>query len=100
MKIISKQLENNQEQIKNENFIDYVLNTVLKITKNDKSFSTEKKIEHIENENNELKNKIKKNNVLLKQSLEMEKTISNKLKDIDEYNFNLKSRLLEILGTE
>ena len=101
MKIIStKPAWKREQKENNEDFLSTVLNQVFAIAKNDKNFSSKEKNSGMEKEISSLHAKVVKQKKLLDQANKIQDETSKKLKDIDEQNFAMKSRLLEILGSE
>ena len=89
-----------EQKENNEDFLSTVLNQVFAIAKTDKHFSVKDKSDMVENEIKLLGAKVVKQKKLLDKAKVIEDETAKKLKDIDEQNFAMKSRLLEILGSE
>jgi len=90
-----------QEQKENNgDFLSTVLDNVFAIAKTDKNFSSKEKSSQVDNEIKSLNAKVVKQQNLLDQANKIEKETAKKIKNIDEQNFAMKSRLLEILGSE
>jgi len=101
MRIIETVPKWKQEQKENnEDFLSTVLNQVFAIAKQDKNFSSKRKNDNLDEEIKTLETKIKKQQNLLEQAKKIEDETFKKVKDLDEQNFAMKSRLLEILGSE
>jgi len=100
MKITYTVPKYNREHKQNENFLSDVLDHVFSICKNDPNFSVKNKTDEIDSKINLLNSKIKKQLNLLEQATKIEENTNRQLKDINEQNFSMKARLLEILGSE
>jgi len=89
-----------REQRKNRDFLSTVLNHVFAIAKTDKNFSVREENMKLDDKIKSLNTKVVKQQKLLDQANTIESETTRKIKDLDEQNFAMKSRLLEILGSE
>ena len=89
-----------QEHKQNGDFLSNVLDRVFAISKRDKSFSMKSQHETLDLELTKFKEKNKKQEKLLAQAATMTKDTDRRLKDINEQNFSMKTKLLELLGNE
>ena len=101
MKVMETVPKWKQEQKENnEDFLSTVLNHIFAIAKSDKNFSVKKNNGKVDEEIKSLHAKVVKQQKLLDQANKIENETVKKIKDLDEQNFAMKSRLLEILGSE
>lgn len=91
---------NSEQKENNEDFLSIVLNHIFAIAKSDKNFSIQEKSDKVKEEIESLNEKVVKQQKLLDQANTIEHETMKKIKDLDEQNFAMKSRLLEILGSE
>ena len=89
-----------REHKQNGDFLSNILDRIFAISRKDKSFSIKKKITNLDSEISILEEKVKSQRDLLKKANQIEEETSTRIKDINEQNFSMKSRLLEILGSE
>jgi len=89
-----------REQRKNRDFLSTVLNHVFAIAKTDKNFSVREENMKLDDRIKSLNTKVVKQQKLLDQANGIQSETTRKIKDLDEQNFAMKSRLLEILGSE
>ena len=88
------------EHKQNEKFLSTVLDKIFAISKQDDSFSIKNKNVKLDGEIKRLISKCNKQKSLLEKANQIETDINKKITDIEEQNFSMKSRLLEILGSE
>lgn len=100
MEIIKSNTAMNLEQRKNGDFLTTILDSIFAISKNDKNFSVRDKSDKISNKIGDLTKKINEKQTLLDKALMIEKNTLKTLKDYEEQNTSLKTKLLEILGGE
>lgn len=100
MKIFTSVPNFKREHKKNEDFLSEVLDRIFLISKNDPFFSSKNKTEHIDTQLKEIKTKLKNKKTLLKKSSIIESDLTKAVNDLDDQNYKMKIRLLEILGSE
>lgn len=100
MKIFTSVPDFKQEHKKNEDFLSEVLDRIFLISKTDPFFASKNKTEHIDLQLKETKIKVNKKKDLLKKSNLIESDLSKAVNDLDDQNYKMKVRLLEILGSE
>ncbi len=95
MKIVSE--SNNLES---KELLSQVLLRIFSVCKTDPGFPLKEKLIEIEGEIDSLKTKLIKQDSLLTQSSNIRQDLDIRIKGIEEKNFDIKSRLLEELGSE
>jgi len=89
-----------REHKKNGDFLSEVLDRIFLISKTDPLFASKNNTEKIDLQIKEIEMKIKKKQVLINKSLNLEKDVSKAVSNLEEQNHTMKVRLLEILGSE
>jgi len=79
--------------------IDRIIEQILMICKFDKNFINEN-IDDIDRDIEEIKNKIKNKNGILNKSNDIRKLLKNKISELENKNFEIKTNLLDYLGAE
>ena len=77
-----------------------IVNRIFAICKNDSNFPLKNEMENVDDRILQIKNKITKQDELLKQSSEIKKDLIQRIEVIDDSNNRLQMRLLESLGSE
>lgn len=95
MEVINESLE-----VENKEVLPQILMRIFSVCKVDPDFPLKGQIESIELETNTINSKLKKQEVLIKKVIAMRDDLSNRLQDRRQDNFEIKSRLLEELGSE
>lgn len=95
MEVFSESLK-----IENKEMLPQILMRIFSVCKADPSFPLKEQINSVEGEVDALNVKIAKNEKLLTQTNSLRDDLSNRLQNIRQRNFELKSRLLEELGSE
>lgn len=95
MKVISETLI-----LENKDMLPQILMRIFAVCKADSNFPLKTKINLIEGEVDALNQKIKRQKVLVDQTLNMRDDLSKRLQTLRQENFELKSHLLEELGSE
>jgi septal ring factor EnvC (AmiA/AmiB activator) len=85
---------------KRKEILPEIFSRMFAICKYDKSYSRSEQLEGIDQEILEMKRKIDKKESLIRQSEQMKETFTSKLTMLDESNDDLRSQLLESLGSE
>lgn len=91
--------ENSTFEQKKELF-PQILMRIFSVCKNDPDFPLKEQMIFIESEAESLNQKIKKQEEVLNQIEDVRTTLSQKLQNLRQSNFELKSKLLEELGSE
>lgn len=100
MKIIKTNVQEDWEQkYKREEFTDRIIEQILMICKFDKNFMNEN-IDDMDKDIEAIKNKIKNKNEILDKSNNIKKSLKNKISELENKNFEIKTNLLEYLGAE
>lgn len=94
MEIITENLK-----IENRELFPQILMRIFSICKADKNFPLKEKINSVEKEIIMLEAQINKKNNVLKETNKLRDTLSSKLQEVRQSNFELKSKLLEELGS-
>lgn len=95
MKVINESFK-----VDNKDLLPEILMRIFSVCKADPSFPLREKFEGLEEEANDLYKRIEKQDKILKEFIELRDNSSNKLQTIRQENFELKSRLLEELGSD
>jgi hypothetical protein len=85
---------------KKKEILPEMIDKIFAVCKNDPNFHMKSKIEGIEKTSESIIVRLDKQKVLLKNGEEMEKNLLNKIDILDNNIFNMKSKLLESLGSE
>jgi len=83
----------------NKESLPQVIERLLAISKTDPNFKLRKKFAEIDSEINELEEKLEKQDKLLLQAEEIRRGLNEKNERLDEDNFDLRSSLLNSLGS-
>ena len=84
----------------NKELLPQIVNRIFAVCKTDTSFPLREKMTHVDKEINSLKEKIRKQNDLFKQSKKLTYDLDERIRILEDRNENLKERLLESLGSE
>lgn len=95
MKVISESL-----QIRNKDLLPQILMRIFTICKVDPNFPLKEKINSVEGEVDVLKEKMNRQKKLVEDTVKLRDDLSNRLQLLRQENYELKSRLLEDLGSE
>lgn len=95
MEVISESFK-----IENKDQLPQILMRIFNVCKADPSFPLKSQIDSIEDEAAIITEKIEKQDKILDQTIELRNDLSQRLQDLRRQNFELKSRLLEELGSE
>ena len=91
----------NVEHKQKKDFLSTVVNEIFLICQEDKNFKKDQtKVKDVDQNLNELKQRVSKQNSLIKKSEELKSDFKKKLTLIDNANFKMRARLLESLGSE
>ena len=85
---------------KKKEFLPEMIDKIFAICKNDPNFHMKSKINNIENSVKEINFKVSKQNKLLEKGEGIEKDLLKKISILDNNIFDMKSKLLESLGSE
>lgn len=94
------QVINEESKIENNELFPQILMRIFSVCKNDKNFPLKEKISQVESEIVLLEKQIEKQNKILDETVGLRDNLSLKLKEIRQENFEIKSRLLEELGSD
>jgi cell shape-determining protein MreC len=86
--------------LENKDMLPQILMRIFAVCKADSNFPLRHKIDLVEGEVDALNKKIVRQKELVNQTLKMRDDLSNRLQTLRQENFELKSRLLEELGSE
>jgi hypothetical protein len=89
----------NQQKV-NKEMLPQVVNRIFSICKSDSSFPLREKITGVDQQIFILKEKIRRQNDLFKQSKQLTHDLNERMNILEGRNSNLKERLLESLGSE
>lgn len=95
MEVINESLE-----VENKEVLPQILMRIFSVCKVDPNFPLKGQIESIEEETNAINSKLRKQEKLIKKTILLRDDLSNRLQDRRQDNFEIKSRLLEELGSE
>lgn len=95
MEIISESL-----QVENRDLLPNILMRIFAVCKADPTFPLKEQISSIESEVDALNRKINHQKKLVKQTIGLRNDLSARLQTLRQENFEMKSRLLEELGSE
>jgi len=95
MEVISESL-----QYEKADLLPQILMRIFSVCKADPNFPLKGQIASIEGESIQLQKKINHQNELLGQTMNLRDDLSNRLQSLRQSNFELKSRLLEELGSD
>jgi len=95
MEVITESFE-----LENKELLPQILMRIFSVCKVDPKFPLKKQIESIDRESKQLITKMKKHETLIKQTVALRDDLSNRLQERRQENFEIKSRLLEELGSE
>lgn len=95
MEIISESL-----QVENKELLPQVLMRIFTVCKSDPNFPLKENIKSVEGEVVALQKKIKRQRKLVEETVNLRNDLSNRLQILRQENFELKSKLLEDLGSE
>lgn len=91
---------NESSVIENKDMLPQILMRIFSVCKSDPSFPLKQKITSVEGEVVTLLTKIKKQKKLIEQTVELRDDLSERLKQKRQENFEMKSKLLEELGSD
>jgi len=100
MNIIKETLPCSSNFKNKEEFVNKIIQQVLVICKEDKSFNTNSKIKKINEYKQVLQEKNNKLNILLDKSKKIKEDMEKQLNEFEESNIKMKQRLLSQLGSE
>jgi len=89
-----------REHKKNGDFLSEVLDRIFLISKTDPLFSSKNNTKQLDLQLKDKKLKIKRKKELLQKSLNIESDMIKAVTNLEEQNYTMKVRLLEILGSE
>jgi septal ring factor EnvC (AmiA/AmiB activator) len=89
----------NQKQVSKE-MLPRVINRIFSICKTDKNFPLRDQIGRVDVQIEAVKQKIRKQNDLFKQSKQLTHNLNERLNMLEQRNADLKERLIESLGSE
>ena len=95
MEVINESLK-----IENKEMLPQILLRIFSVCKADPNFQLKEKMDYIDNEVDEIELKISKQNKLVQETIDLRDNLSERLQLLRQDNFELKSRLLEELGSE
>ena len=84
----------------NKEMLPQIINRIFSICKTDTSFPLREKMREVDKEIEILKEKIRRQNGLFKQSKKLTFDLDERMQILENKNANLKERLLESLGSE
>ena len=95
MEVISESLK-----IENNDLLPQILMRIFSVCKSDPNFPLKEQFSSVEGEVDTLKMKIEKQNNLVNETVKLRDELSTRLQNLRQENFELKSRLLEELGSD
>lgn len=95
MEVISESLKYEKTDL-----LPQILMRIFSVCKADPNFPLKEQINSIEKESTQLQRKINHQKELLDQTLNLRDDLSNRLQSLRQSNFELKTRLLEELGSD
>ncbi len=95
MEIISE-----SHNLEHKELLPQILLRIFSVCKTDPNFPLKDNIKEIEGEANTLQNKLKRQTSLLDKSSVIQADLQKRVNMLEQKNFNVKSRLLEELGSE
>lgn len=95
MKVITENLK-----VENKELFPQILMRIFSICKADKNFPLKDKINLVEKEIKILEGQLNKKDTVLEETGKLRDNLSSKLQEIRQSNFELKSKLLEELGSD
>lgn len=100
MEILKTDTNSKQEHITNKETISTLLDEILLICKNDNRIFDNKKLVTLEVQENELKEKIVKQERLINDSRNIERDLELRLNETSEFISSKRNELLRLLGSE
>ena len=95
MEIVSE-----SHNLEHKELLPQILLRIFSVCKTDPNFPLKDNIKEIEGEANTLQNKLKRQTSLLDKSSVIQADLQKRVNMLEQKNFNVKSRLLEELGSE
>lgn len=95
MEIISE-----SHNLESKELLPQVLLRIFSICKTDPNFPLKERINEIEREVSTLQDKLRRQSSLLNKSASIQEDLKHRVNSLDQKNFDMKSRLLEELGSE
>lgn len=95
MEVINESLK-----IDNKEVLPQILMRIFSVCKLDPDFPLKGQIESLETETDSIILKLRKQEKLIKKTVSLRDDLSNRLQELRQDNFEIKSRLLEELGSE
>jgi len=93
-------IEHPEPSVNIKELLPQVVDRIFSICKSDPSFHLKDELEIVENKMLSLKQKIEKQDGLLKQSEELKKDIIQRIEILEDHNQQKQSELLELIGSE
>jgi cell shape-determining protein MreC len=95
MEVISESL-----QVENKDLLPQILMRIFTVCKSDPNFPLKERINSVEGEVDTLKIKINRQKKLVNETVKLRDDLSNRLQLLRQENYELKSKLLEDLGSD
>lgn len=95
MKVINESTE-----ILKQDQLPEILARIFSVCKTDPSFPLKEKMEDLDDESQDISKRIEKQNKLLEETIKLRDDLSNRLQLIRQENFEIKTELLEKLGSD
>lgn len=93
-------IEHPEPSVNIKELLPQVVDRIFAICKSDPTFHLKDELEIVENKMLSLKQKIEKQDGLLKQSEELKKDIIQRIEILEDHNQQKQSELLELIGSE
>jgi len=94
------EISNKKEIKKNKSFFSEAINTIIGVCRVDPNFDKQNKLKDLEEQLQQIKEKIKKQDSLLNKSIEIKHQLENRLKISNDKLSDDRDSLLERLGSE
>jgi len=91
---------NESSTIVNNELLPQILKRIFLVCKEDPNFYLKNQIETVENNIYKLEKRVERNNMLLKEAEEISFSLKKRINNLEQKNIEIKTRLLEELGSE
>lgn len=93
-------IENINQPVNTKELLPQVIDRIFSICKSDPTFHLKDELEIVENKMMSIRQKIEKQESLLKQSDELKKDLIQRIEILDDHNEQKQAELLELIGSE
>lgn len=93
-------IENINQPVNTKELLPQVIDRIFSICKSDPTFHLKDELEIVENKMMSIRQKIEKQESLLRQSDELKKDLIQRIEILDDHNEQKQAELLELIGSE